>query len=93
MALRFTWDPDKAKRNLRKHGVAFAEATTAFGDPLSITVPDPAHSKAEERFVLIGMTRFGRLIVVAHTERVNEIRIINARPAARRERAIYEEAP
>jgi uncharacterized DUF497 family protein len=92
MALRFTWDARKAASNLRKHGVSFAEAATAFGDPLSITVPDPDHSGTEERFVLIGLSESHRHLVVVHLERArDEYRLISARPASRRERRPYEE--
>jgi uncharacterized DUF497 family protein len=92
MGLRFTWDPKKAAANLRKHEVSFEEAVTAFGDPHSLTAPDPDHSAREERFVLIGHSDAGRLIVVAHCERPDEIRIITARIATRHERHIHEEA-
>ena len=88
---RFVWDSEKAAANLRKHGVDFHEAATAFGGPLSITIPDPEHSIGEERWLLLGQSVAGRLLVVAHTERGDEIRIINARPATRRERQTYEE--
>ena len=91
MPLRFTWDPRKAAGNRRKHGVSFEEASTAFGDPLSLTVPDPAHSLEEERYLLLGQTEAGRLVVVAHRDRGDEIRLISARPASRRERTDYEE--
>jgi uncharacterized protein len=91
--LRFVWDRDKAAANLRKHGLDFEEAATAFGDPLSITIPDPDHSVGEERWLLIGQSGAGRLLVVAHTERGDEIRLINARLATRRERDTYEEEP
>lgn len=91
MALRFTWDPRKATANRRKHGVTFREACTAFDDPLSVTIPDPDHSVAEHRFLLVGLTRTGRLVVVAHTERGDEIQLISARPVSRREREAYEE--
>jgi len=89
--LQFVWDRAKAAANLRKHGVGFEEAADAFDDPLSITIPDPDHSQGEERFLLVGRSRAGRLLVVAHTERGDEIRLINARAATRRERQIYEE--
>ena len=92
MSLRFTWDPAKAAANLRKHGVSFMEASTAFADPLSITIPDPDHSVGEERFVLIGLSDRQHFVVVAHVERRDLIRIISARPASRRERKTYEEA-
>ena len=91
MALRFSWDPQKAAANLRKHGVAFPDAATAFGDPLSVTIPDPDHSANEARFLLVGMTAGGQLVVIAHSERGNDIRLISAREATRRERETYEE--
>jgi uncharacterized DUF497 family protein len=91
MSLQFTWDPKKAAANLRKHGVGFPEAATAFADPHSITIADPDHSVGEERFVLIGQSDRRRLVVVAHVERGDLIRIISARPASRRERNTYEE--
>ncbi len=91
MPLRFSWDPDKADANERKHGVSFDEASTAFGDPLSVTIPDPDHSLNEARYLLIGLTDRQRLVVVAHTEQAGEIRLINARLATPRERRAYEE--
>jgi uncharacterized protein len=91
MSLQFTWDPPKAARNLRKHKVGFPEAATAFADPLSLTIPDPDHSVGEARFVLIGQSERRRLVVVAHVERGDLIRIISARLATRRERKTYEE--
>jgi hypothetical protein len=92
MALRFSWDPRKAASNLKDHEVSFEEAVTAFGDPLSITIPDPQHSESEERFVLVGLSANSRLLVVIHAERGDdEIRIISARLATRRERTQYEE--
>ncbi|HTK50539.1 MAG TPA: BrnT family toxin [Gemmatimonadaceae bacterium] len=94
MALRFEWDPDKARRNLHKHGVSFEEAATAFEDERSLTLPDPTHSVGEDRFVLLGRTSRGRVIVVAFTERskdIDAIRIISARLADRGERHDYEE--
>ena len=78
--------------NLRKHGVSFAEAATAFGDPLSITIPDPDHSHDEDRYLLMGESNRGRLLVVAHTEQSDTIRIINARPDTPGERKTYEES-
>ncbi len=91
MALGFSWDPRKAASNERKHGVSFEEAVTAFGDTLSITVPDPDHSADENRFLLLGLSDQDRLLVVAHVERGDDTRIINARLATRRERTKYEE--
>ncbi len=92
MALRFSWDPRKGASNLRKHGVSFEEAVTAFGDPLSFTIRDPRHSESEDRFVLLGLSANSQLLVVVHAERGDDdIRIISARLASRRERRQYEE--
>ena len=91
MALRFLWDPRKARSNERKHGVGFPEATTVFDDSLSVTIPDPAHSVDEQRFLLLGLSIRRGLLVVAHSERGESIRIISARRANRLERRIYEE--
>jgi hypothetical protein len=91
MGLTFEWDTQKARSNLVKHSVSFDEATTAFWDPLSITISDPLHSEFEERFVLIGYSIRNRLLVVVHAERGGRIRIISARTATRRERLGYEE--
>jgi hypothetical protein len=85
------WDPEKEVRNRRKHGVSFREAATVLADPLSTTFPDPDHSKEEERHVTIGMSQQGRIVVVAHTEEGDTVRIISARRATRRERRFYEE--
>lgn len=89
--LRFDWDPSKAKSNEAKHGVGFAEAATAFGNPLSITIPDPERSVGEARFVLVGLSYLGRLVVVAHAETPDSIRIISARLATKAERRSYEQ--
>jgi uncharacterized DUF497 family protein len=91
MAFRFQWDPAKAEANRRKHGVTFEEASSAFADPLSITIPDPKHSAGESRFLLVGLTNQRRLVVVAHTERGDDIRLISVRLATNRERLTYEE--
>jgi len=88
--LKFEWEPQKAKINLKKHGVSFAEASTAFEDVLSLTIDDPLHSTDEERLVLIGMSFKNRLTIVVHTERGNNIRIISARKATKKERKYYE---
>ena len=74
MGLRFTWHSEKATANLSKHDVSFEEATTVFGDPLSLTIRDPVHSEDETRFVLIGQSFRGRLLVVVHTEVGDSIR-------------------
>jgi len=88
----FEWDAEKAAANEEKHGVPFEEAATAFADPLSITIADELHStRGDERFVLLGRSGRGRLLVVVHLERGQNIRIISARPATRRERLSYEE--
>jgi hypothetical protein len=89
--MQFEWDPKKARSNLRKHKVSFDEAATALMDPMSATGLDPDHSFGEERFVTFGVSETGRLLVVAHTEENDTIRIISAREASRRERMIYEE--
>ncbi len=91
MVARFSWDPLKASSNARKHWVTFEEAISAFRDPLSLTIPHPDHSVGEYRYLLIGMSERKRLLVVAHAERRDIIRIISARLATRRERAMYEE--
>lgn len=91
MPLQFEWDEAKAKINSAKHGVSFEEATTVFGDPLSVTIVDPAHSQLEQRFIILGHSHEQRLLVVVHTERGDSIRIISARRASRRERRSYEE--
>jgi len=89
--MRYEWDARKAAANRSKHGVSFQEAATVFRDPLSQTGGDPDHSVAENRFVTFGLSARGRLLVVAHTEQGDTIRIISAREATARERATYEE--
>lgn len=91
MALTFEWDGNKSKHNLKKHGVAFDEAKTVFNDPFSITVPDPDHSEEEERYLDIGLSSQGRLLVIWYNEKENHIRIIGCRKATRSERKKYEE--
>jgi len=91
MGLLFEWDPKKARLNIKTHGISFDEGSTAFRDPLSNTIEDPLHSEGEERFVLIGKSIRGRLLVVVHTERGDRIRIISARLATSKERLRYEE--
>ena len=88
--MQFTWDPKKDESNRKDHGVSFEEATTVFGDPLSGTIPDPDHSTGEERFLTIGLSSTGRLVVVSHTEAGDFIRIISAREATAHERKNYE---
>lgn len=89
--MKFEWDEDKAAANLRKHGVSFAEASTAFADDLSLTGDDPDHSHGEHRLITFGVSSAGRLLVVSHIERAGHIRIISARLATRTERKFYEE--
>jgi hypothetical protein len=89
--MKFEWNPEKAVINLRKHDISFQEAATVFDDPLSVTFPDPDHSIGENRYIIIGMSRSGQLLVVSHTDRENRTRIISARRATRQERRFYEE--
>lgn len=89
--MRFEWNALKAAANLRKHGISFDEASSAFFDPLSATGDDPDHSLDERRFVTFGMSSSERLLVVAHAEHDDAIRIITARLATRAERRLYEE--
>lgn len=89
--MRFEWDPKKAEANLKKHRVSFQEAATVFGDPLAITFQDPNHSEHEERQITFGLSLQKRLIVVSHTQRKDQTRIISARPINRKEKVIYEE--
>jgi hypothetical protein len=93
VALNFGWNSEKAARNLAKHGVSFQEAETVFGDPLGRIVTDPRHSQEEERYVLLGLSHRRRLLAVMFTERAEQVRIISARQATRRERRDYEEKP
>jgi uncharacterized protein len=85
------WDEAKAEANLQKHRVPFTEAATVFGDDLASTVYDSEHSDDEDRYITIGMSVTGRVLIVSHTDRGNRIRIISARAATRRERKDYEE--
>ena len=87
----FAWDNRKAAANWRKHGVTFEEASTTFEDPLAITFPDPDHSASEDRCIILGLSSFGRTLLVVHAERGADIRIISARRATTRERKAYEE--
>jgi len=89
--MEFDWNIEKAAYNLKKHGVSFVEAGTVFSDFLSFTFPDPDHSINESRYITIGLSNRGRLLIVAHTDRGNRIRIISARKTTRQERKVYEE--
>lgn len=91
----FSWDPQKAEVNRRKHGVSFEDAATVLGDPLALTVYDETHSEAEERWVTVGEAAGGTLLVVSHTfEELSPqeaaVRIISARLATSSERRTYE---
>ncbi len=88
--MRFEWDRDKARRNLNKHKVSFDEAVTVFYDPLSATFDDPEHSAEERRFITVGYSSGGRLLVVSHTDRRGRLRIISARLATAHERKRHE---
>ena len=88
----YEWDSGKATANLKKHQVAFAEAATVFLDPLAVTYHDPDHSEGETRYVTVGESSRRRVILVAHLDRGNRIRIISARRATRKEAHEYTEA-
>ena len=93
MKVSVEWDPAKARTNLKKHGVSFQEASSVFDDLLFITFLDMEHSLDEERYITLGLSQRNRLLLVAHTDREETIRIISARTATRNERKFYEEAP
>jgi len=91
MKLSFEWDDEKAKANLKKHRVSFDEAATVFTDPFSLTIPDPGHSAGEQRYIDIGSSDKGRVLVVVYTERGSNIRMVSCRKATPSERKRYEE--
>ncbi len=93
MKMLFEWDSDKAQINITKHGITFQEASTAFGDPFSMTIPDPDHSEDEQRLLLMGRSSENRLMVVSFTDRDPKTRIISARKATTTERRKYEKSP
>ena len=88
--MKFEWNSNKATSNLAKHDVSFHEASTVFGDPLAFTFPDPDHSYDETRYITIGESIQGRLLIISHTDLEQRIRIISARKVTRQERKIYE---
>ena len=88
--MKFEWDTDKAVTNERKHGVSFHEALTVFRDALSLTYPDTDHSSDEDRFLIIGLSSFGNVLVISHTFRNDNIRIISVRNSTKKERYFYE---
>ena len=88
--LQFEWDKEKAQINLEKHKVSFEEGVTVFHDVLVATRPDPDHSEDEQRYIAIGQSVKGRILVVAYTERQDKTRLISCRRATPRERKAYE---
>jgi len=91
MRITFEWDEEKAKKNLQKHKINFAEAKTVFNDPFLLTFPDREYPGNEKRFINIGNSVNERVLIVIHTERGSNIRIISCRKATRTERKVYEE--
>jgi uncharacterized protein len=91
MGLTFEWNETKALENLRKLGISFGEALTIFGDPSSLTVDDLLHAIEEDRFITIGLSDRGKILVVVHTEKGDYIRITSTRLATPREVRIYGE--
>ena len=91
MKLTFEWDEVKAKANLKKHKVSFEEGKSIFNDAFLFTFPDDEHSENEERYVNVGLSANGRILVLTHTERQGKIRIVSCRKATPRERSFYEE--
>ena len=90
--LRFEWDTEKAARNMERHQVSFEEAATVLDDPMFITLVDEEHSQDEERYVTLGLSSRGRLLMLAHTDREGQVRIISARQATKKEEQFYAEA-
>jgi uncharacterized DUF497 family protein len=86
----FEWDEAKAKSNLHKHRLGFEEGVTIFNDPLIVTIPDSTHSKQEQRYISLGASVKGHILVVIHVERSDKTRLISCRKAIPRERRIYE---
>jgi len=84
--MEFEWNEQKAESNLSKHGVSFAEAKTVFEDHLYVDFYDPDHSYNEHRYIIIGESLQGRLLLVSYTERNNRIRIISVRKVTNKER-------
>jgi uncharacterized DUF497 family protein len=90
--LDFEWDADRARRNVEKHRVSFEEAATVFDDPMFITFIDDEHSIDEERYITIGLSNLGRLLMLAHADRQDRIRIVSARGATKKEEQFYAKA-
>ena len=91
MELLFEWDEEKARSNLKRHKVSLQEGATIFHDLFVATMPDPDHSEEEQRYISVGLSVKGRLLVVVHTERGDRTRIISCRKATPTERRVYEE--
>ena len=89
--MEFEWDDNKAKSNFSKHGVSFEEAKTVFNDPLYVDFYDPNHSQEEHRYIIIGESSQGRILLTSYTERQDKIRIISSRQVTKNERQAYEE--
>ena len=89
--LNFEWDPEKARENEQKHGVSFVEGSEVFDDDHSSSVRDPDHSQDEGRYLIFGMSKGGRHLLVAYTERGERVRLISARQMTPRERRAYEQ--
>lgn len=89
--MQFEWNENKAASNLSKHGVTFEEAKTVFDAPLYIDFYDPDYSESEKRYLIVGESKRGRLLIVSYTERGDSIRLISAREVTRAEREAYEE--
>ncbi len=89
--MKFEWDENKAAVNLSKHGISFEEARTVFDDPLYLDLYDPDHSDQEDRYIIVGESQQGNLLIVSYTERADFIRLISARKVTRMEREVYEE--
>ncbi|MBA2591455.1 MAG: BrnT family toxin [Gammaproteobacteria bacterium] len=89
--MEFEWDEEKGAANVSKHGVSFEEAKTVFGDPLYVDFYDPDHSDDERRYLIMGESNRGRLLMVSYAESGDAVRLISARQAAAAERKGYEE--
>ncbi len=88
--MNFKWNPQKAETNLKKHAISFEEAKTVFDDPLYVDFYDPDHSDNEHRYLIIGRSNKGELLIVSYTELNNTLRLISARKATRKEQKVYE---
>ena len=89
--MKFEWDEKKAAVNVSKHGISFEEARTVFDDRLYVDFYDPDHSDEEDRYIIVGESQQGNLLIVSYTERADFIRLISARKVTRVEREVYEE--